>query len=792
MKLRPLVARSRGLASAAVAALALGIGLTALMFAIVDGTVRRGLPSPAASDIVHLERAAAPGDEPRALFLVSELAGLRDQRGLSALLAYRPSETNIAGDGLTPRRWPSALVSAGTFTVLGAQAAIGRAFSPGDRVAEGGAPVVISDTVWREQFAADASAIGRPVRVNGAPAVIAGVMPPGFRFPYVQHVWLLLDERAVATPVFLWGRLAPGASARDAGAELTTRYAQFRSDTGAPPEAAATRVNANPFTAHVLGPDLVRLLDTMFLAGIAVLAIACANVANLLLARGLARRREFAIAAALGASRARLMRERLMEALMLAAPGAALGVALAYAGARTFNGAIAASSPPYWVSIVIDARVLAYVVAVTVITALVAAALPALQSGGAPPSAALTEETRSTTSGSLRRTTAALVVVEIALSAAVLVGAGLMGKGILRLSSTDYQFAVDDVVTGRISLPAATYRAPADRRSFLVSLYTRLQALRTSRDAALGTSLPFASAEPVFFTLDADDGNPERWPEARHVMVSPGYFGALGVSLIGGRDFEEADREGRPQVAIVNLSFALTFARRDDLIGRTIRIAGAVPITATVIGVVPDLFVGNVRGDQPEAIYLPLLQQVTPPPAISVIARAGTSPASLERELRGAIAEIDPDLPLDRVVTLAGVHETATWFYRVFGMLFLAFGVGALLLALVGVYAVMSFGVTRRKREIGTRMALGATGGDIARMFLFEGSIRLAAGLAAGMLLAAFFTPRLALFLFQVQPRDPSVFMAATAIVSVVAMSACAIPSLRAARQNPTESLRDD
>ncbi len=792
MKLRPLVARSRGLAAAAVAALALGIGLTALMFAIVDGTVRRGLPSPAAGDIVHLDRRAAPGDDARAMFLVSERAALEGQTSVAALMGYRPTELNIAGDGLTPRRWMSALVSAGTFDVLGARAAFGRTFTSGDVTVDGAAPLVISDTVWREQFGAEPSAVGRALRVNGAPAVVTGVMPPGFKFPVAQQAWMLLDDRAAAMPVALWGRLAPGASARDAGAELTARYAQLRSDIGAPPESAATRVHANPFTAHVLGPHLVTLLDTMFLAGIAVLAIACANVANLLLARGLARRREFAIAAALGASRARLMRERLMEALMLAAPGAVLGIGLTYAGASIFNDAIAASSPPYWVSIVIDGRVLGYVVAVTVITALVAAALPALQSGGAPPAAALTEETRSTTSGSLRRTTAALVIVEIALSAAVLVCAGLMGKGIMRLSSTEYNFAVDDVVTGRISLPAATYRAPEDRRRFLVSLYTRLQALPTSRGAALGTSLPFTSAEPLRFTLDADDGSPERWPEARHVMVSPGYFGTLGVSAIGGRDFEEGDREGRPRVAIVNLSFALTFARRDDLIGRTIRISLPVPITATVVGVVPDLFVGNVRGEQPEAIYLPLLQQATPPSAVSVIARADTTPASLERELRGAITEIDPDLPLDRVVTLAGVRETATWFYRVFGMLFLAFGASALLLALVGVYAVMSFAVTRRTREIGTRMALGATGADIARMFLREGSIRVVVGLAAGMLLAAFFAPRLALFLFQVQPHDPSVFMAATAIVSVVAMSACAIPSLRAARQNPTESLRDE
>ncbi|MDQ3170628.1 MAG: ABC transporter permease [Acidobacteriota bacterium] len=792
MKLRPLVARSRGLAAAAVAALALGIGLTALMFAIVDGTVRRGLPSPAAREIVHLGRLAAPGDDARPIFLMSERAALEGQTSLAALMGYRPTEMNIAGDGLTPRRWVSALVSAGTFDVLGARAAIGRAFTSGDVAVEGAAPLVISDTVWREQFGADPSAIGRAVRVNGAPAVVTAVMRPGLRFPVAQQAWMLLDDRATAMPAALWGRLAPGVSAADAAAELTARYAQVRAAAGAPPESAATRVDVAPFTSHVLGSQLVLLLDTLFLAGIAVLVIACANVANLLLARGIARRREFAISSALGASRARLMRDRVMEGLVLAGPGAVLGIALTYAGTSMFNDAIAASSPPYWVSIVVDARVLAYVVAVTVATALVAAALPALQGGRTPPSSALTEETRSTTSGSLRRTTMALVVIEIALSAAVLVGAGLMGKGIVRLSSTTYNFAVDDVVTGRISLPAQSYRTPEDRREFFLTLHTRLQALRTPRAVALGTSLPFRFAETVRFTLDAGDADRTRWPEAHSVLVSPGYFEALGVAAIGGRDFEEADREGRAAVAIVNLSFALTFARRDDLIGRTITIGDEAPLTATVIGIVPDLAVGNARGENPEAIYLPLLQQAVPPGAISVIARASVPSAALARELRDAVAEINPDLPLDSVLTLRAVRETATWFYNVFGMLFLTFGLGALVLALVGVYAVMSFAVTRRRREIGTRMALGATGGDIARMFLLEGSVRLAVGLVAGVLLAAMFAPRLAPFLFQVEPLDPAVFLSATAIVGVVAVSACALPSLRAARQNPTESLRDE
>ena len=775
-----------------MAALALGIGLTALMFAIVDGTVRRGLPSPAASEIVHLGRLAAPGDDARAIFLVSERQALEGQASLSALMGYRPTELNIAGDGLTPRRWVSALVSAGTFDVLGARAAIGRAFTPGDVAVEGTAPLVISDTVWREQFGADPSAVGRAVRVNGAPAVVTGVMPPGFKFPFMQQAWLLLDDRAPAMPAALWGRLAPGVSASDAAAELTTRYAQIRAAAGAPPESAATRIDVVPFTTYIVGSQLVLLLDTLFLAGIAVLVIACANVANLLLARGIARRREFAISSALGASRARLMRDRLLEGLVLAAPGALLGIALTYTGAAMFNDAIAVSSPPYWVSIVVDARVLAYVVGVTVATALAAAALPALQGGRTPPSSALTEETRSTTSGSLRRTTMALVVIEIALSAAVLVGAGLMGKGIARLSSTAYDFAVDDVVTGRISLPGQTYRTPEDRREFFLTLYTRLQALRTPHAVALGTSLPFRFADTVLFSLGAGDAEPTRWPEAHQVLVSPGYFDALGVVTIGGRDFEEADREGRAAVAIVNLSFALTFARRDDLIGRTITIGDETPLTATVIGIVPDLAVGNPRGENPETIYLPLLQQAAPPSGISVIARADVPSAAVARELRGAVAEINPDLPLDSVLTLSAVRESATWFYNVFGMLLMTFGLGALLLALVGVYAVMSFAVTRRRREIGTRMALGATGGNIARMFLREGSAQLAVGLFAGVLLAAFFAPRLAPFLFQVEPFDPAVFIGATAIVGVVALSACALPSIRAARQNPTESLRDE
>lgn len=791
MKVRPLIARSGGLAVAAVAALALGIGLTSLMFAIVDGTVRRGLPAPAPGDIIHLERLAGPGDEAPPVFLVSELDALRQQQSLAALAAYRPAEASLTGDALTPRRWAASLVTPNTFEILGAAAAIGDALSAGRTHADGATPIVISDTVWREQFGADPSIPGRAVRANGTPGVIVGVMPAGFRFPVDHHVWMPLDERVRAAGVNVWGRLAPGVTGSEAAGELTARYAQARAGEGE--AAAATRVATAPFTEMILGAPIVALLDSMFLAGLAVLAIACANAANLLLARGLARRREFAIATALGASRARMVRDRVAEALLLAAPAAVIGVALAYAGASAFNRAIAGSTPPYWVDIAIDARVLVYVVAVTVLTALAAATLPALGAGMAPPSTALAEETRSTTSGALRRTTAALVVVEIALAAAVLVCAGLMGKGLMRLTSAEFAFAVNDVVTGRVSLPARAYGTDEQRREFYLTMHTRLDQLRASQAAALGSSLPFAFADLTPFSLGGGGGpDPSRWPSARLVLVSPGYFEALGVRTIGGRDFEESDREGRAPVAIVNLSFALTHARRDDLIGRTLRAGDAESAAATIVGVVPDLFVGNVRGEQPETIYLPLFQQQALPPSISVLARAAAPAASVERELRAAIAEIDPELPLDRVRTLEGVREQGTWFYRVFGLLFLAFGAGALVLALVGVYAVMSFAVTRRTREIGTRMALGATGGDIARMFLREGTVRLVVGLAAGAVLAASFAPRLALFLFQVQPHDTGVFAAACAIVGVVGVAACAVPALRAARHNPVESLRDE
>ena len=790
MKLRPLVARSRGLAAAAIAALALGIGLTALMFAIVDGTVRRGLPSPAPGEIVHLERAAGPGDDRRAAFLLSERDALREEAGLSAVAAYRFSQTSISGDGLTPRMWTTALVTPDTFAVLGVEAAAGRVFS-GPLTPEGVIPVLISDVVWRDQFGAEASAVGRAVRANGVPAVVAGVMPAGFRFPFNQHVWLPLDERAGGVAVSLWGRLAPGVSRATASASLTARYAGVRAEAGE--AAASTRVNAEPFTAFLLTAPIVGVLESMFLAGLAVLVIACANVANLLLARGLARRREFAIASALGASRARIVRERLLEALLLAAPGAAIGVAVTYAGAGAFNRAMAASSPPYWVAIAVDVRVLAFIVAATVLTALVAAALPALHSGRAAVSTSLREETRSATSGTLRRTTAGLVIVEVALAAAVLACAGLMAKGVVRLSSEQHAFAVDDVITGRLSLPAGAYGTDEARREFFVSMHTRLQELRASRAAALGSSLPFAFTETARFSLDTREADAARWPETHRVLVSPGYFEAVGVRPLAGRDVEESDREGRAPVALVNLSFALTHARREDLIGRAIRIAdGGPPVTATIVGIVPDLFVGNVRGERPEAIYLPLLQQDSPPSGISVVARATSPLEGAERELRDAVAEIDPELPLDRVMTLADLRESGTWFYRVFGVLFVAFGLGALVLALVGVYAVMSFAVTNRRREIGTRMALGATGTDIARLFLREGVVRLAIGLGAGMLVAASFTPRLSLFLFHVDPRDASVFMSALGIVGLVGLTACAVPAVRAARQAPVACLRDD
>ncbi|MEX2272476.1 MAG: FtsX-like permease family protein [Vicinamibacterales bacterium] len=790
MKLRSLIAGSRAMAAAAVAALALGIGITALMFAIVDGTVRRGLPVPSAGEIVHLARVPAPGERARTVFLLSERPALEQSGSLSAIAGYTLRQTNLSGDALTPRGWDTAVVTANTFNVLGVAPAHGRAFGAS---IDGAAPLLISDDVWREQFGSSPAAVGRVVRANGEPAVIAGVMPPGFRFPVNHHVWALVDERVTTTPLRLWGRLAAGKRTGDAEAELTTRYQQAAIDVGSR-AAAGARVTAAPFTGYILPQPVVQLLETMFFAGVGVLLIACANVANLLLARGLARRRDFAIAAALGASRARLMRERLLEGLVLAAPGAVLGVTLTYGGAALFTRALATSypPPPYWVAIAVDGRVLAFVVVVTIISALAAAALPAWRSRSAAVSTALAEESRSTTSASLRRLTTALVIVEISLAASVLVAGGLMAKGIARLTAARFDFAVSDLVTGRVTLPARSYPTPESRRAFFVTLHERLQSVPAARGTALGSSVPFTFAEPVPFRLKQLEVDPARWPQARPVFVTPGYFDALGVKLIGGRYFEAADRLDRAPVAIVNLSFALKYAPREDLIGQTITIATTPAITATIIGVVPDLFVGNPRRDQPEAVYLALFQRSLPPDSISVLARQEAAGPALERELRNAVAAIDPHLPLDRVMTLAEIRDGLTWFYRVFGGLFLAFGLGALILALIGVYAVMSFAVTRRRREIGTRMALGATRADVARLFVMEGSWRLLVGLAAGGALAAFLTPRIALFLFQVSPRDPMVFAAAVAIVAIVGLSACVVPALRAARQDPNACLRDE
>jgi len=778
VKLRQLTANSRGLAAAAVAALALGIGITALMFAIVDGTVRRGLPVERAGDVVHLERVPEPGGERRASFTGAERATLEASGALSALAAYRPSQTNVAAPGLSARRWATAVVSPNTFAILGVQAAHGHVFTDAPE-AEGVVPVLISDEVWRAQFGGDPATVGRTIHANGVPAVITGIMPPGFRFPFNHHLWTPLDDRAAGGAISLWGRTDLGEE--EAESRLTAAYQQQ--------PGARARVGVAPFTRYIQGPLVVQLLEALFVAGLGVLAIACANVANLLLARGLARRRDFAIAAALGASRGRIMRERIAEGLALAAPGVLFGVLLTYAGAWAFTRAIQSSlpPPPYWVSVVVDTRVLLYAIAAATLSALVASALPSLRSGSAAVVSELANESRGTTSGTLRRATAVLIFVEVALASGVLIAAGLMTKGVVRLASTRYDFAVDEVTIGRVSLPARGYPDAARRRRFFDSLFSRLQSIRGT-DTALGSSFPFASAESVVFQLDRSPGNTG---QARRVVVSPGYFSTLGVGLIGGRDFEAGDNALRGPVAIVNLSFALRHARREDLIGRTIRIGGGSAPPAIIVGVAPDLAVGNPRGEQPEAIYVPLFQQTSPPDAISVLARAESAGVPVERALREAIASIDPELPLDGVMSLGRFREGVTWFYRAFGYLLMAFGIAALALALVGVYAVMAFGVTRRRREIGTRMAFGATGGDIARLFLLEGAWRLAAGLAAGALLAAWLTPRLALILFQVSPRDPYVYGSALLGVTVIGFAACLVPALRAARQDPNECLRE-
>ncbi|HEX8559123.1 MAG TPA: ABC transporter permease [Pyrinomonadaceae bacterium] len=803
--------KSPGFAFVAVAALALGIGANTAIFSAVNTVLLRALPYENAGRLVALYTSNDPTvAEPRGPLAYPDLLDYRAQaKTLEHVAVYQSVGTVMslsAGD--EPERVRGTEVSADLFPALGVGAARGRLFTREEDVEGGPAVIVISDGLWRRRFGADPSAVGREVRVGigGRTVTVVGVTPPGFKFPpntadAVDYYAPFVAENTRSRPEGMNNRgsvsyevvakLRDGVTVEEAAAEVTTIASRLEAqypDTN-------TRRRARVVSLH---EDLVRpvrpaLLVLLGAVGL-VLLIACANVANLLLARAASRSREIALRTALGATRGRVVRQLLTESMLLSFAGGVGGLLLAVWGVE----AIVKLSPggvPRLAETAIDGRVFLFALGVSVLTGVVFGLAPALQASKTDLASSLKEGGRSGTAGAARnRMRAALVVSEVALSLVLLVGAGLLVKSFRQLLTTDPGYSPERVLAVTVALSTKRFADDEGRAAYFREAVERIRQLPGVDSAGLTRLLPLGNSDS--FKSFNIAGRPRFAPgsrnSGRNYVVSPDYFRVLGVPVRRGRVFAQSDVKNSPPVVVVNEALARKYFPDQDPLGQQLIFDGPddQPLPPReIVGVVGDVRFQGFNDEVRPEFYVPFEQ--TPSAVSEVVVRArAEDAAALAQPVRAALKGVDPNLLIWETRTMDELVGRWTAPQRFNVALLGVFAALAVLLASVGIYGVMSYAVTQRTHEIGIRMALGASRGDVLGMVVRQGMILTAAGLAVGLAGAAALTRLMAGLLYGVSPTDPAVFAAVSLLLAGVALVSCLVPARRATKVDPMEALR--
>ena len=789
------LAKSPALTLVATIALTLGIGLTTTMFSIVYGVLLKGLPFPGGGRIVEVNRTNLAQHRRHLGMPIAEYVDYRDrQKSFDRISAYADGTMNVSGAGV-PERYSGAWVTASFFDIAPTKPLLGRVILPGEDTPQGQKVVVLGYGLWKRRFGGDPAVLGQVMRVNSQPFTIVGVLPEGYRFPDDVELWVPLQDdplrgkRDEGQELTVMAMLRPRVTTGQASVEmaaiakgLETRYKETNAGIGA---AASSYVDVE------IGEEAPRLLYPMLGAVFFVLLIACANVANLLLDRAAHRTKEIGIRSALGASRAAVVRQFLAEALVLSVGGAVFGTALAYEGIVIFNRILAESSnAPSWIDIRLHPPVLLFVVGITVLATLFSGALPAVQSSRTDINEVLKDESRGSSSLHIGRMSRALVVFEIALSCGLLVASGLMIKSVTKLKTMDPGFRTANIFTARVGFPAE-YKDTLTQARFHEQLRERLAALPGARSAAIASSLPGVGSNEDNMMVDGTTyATDNEVPNVRWTAVSPGYFETFEIKALRGRLLDERDRAGGNPVIVVNQALADKYFPGADPIGRRIREGGlksALP-WMTIVGIVPTTYSGEPDAPRGAMYYAPLQQHHSSFASMAV--KTAGAPMALTGAVREAVAQLNADIPIYRTYTMDEALARPTWYIRTFGTMFMIFGFAALFLASLGLYAVMSFAVRRRTREVGIRMALGAQAGQVVGLIFRQGAWQVGVGIALGLVLAATLAKYTQVILFDVKPRDPAIFGGVVLVLAAVGLGACLVPARRATRVDPLVALR--
>ncbi len=802
----------------AVTVLALGICGVTTQFTVVNGVVLRGFSFPHPEQLMNVGLIDPMDTSQNNNFGNGNIPSSQDyedlraaQKSFSQMAAYLNGSTINVSYRNNPQRYTGGYVTEDFFKIIGVSPILGRDFTVADNKPGAEKVAILGNEIWKRDFNADPHIVGQAIRVNGKAATIIGVMPPNFKFPVNEELWVPLFNEFPAKPrgdpsgigPSVMGRLKPGVSLDQVNAEfvgLAKRLAKDHPKTNGQLVSANVQPLLNAFT----GPQLRQTIYAMLGAVIVVLLIACVNVMNMQFGRAALRAKELAIRGALGATRWRLVRQMLTESFLVAVMGAIVGVIMAYWAVgllvRTTN---ALPFPlPYWVKFTIDGKVLWFTLGAVLLATLISGFVPALLAARANAAEMMKEGGRGNSNRLVNIISRVLVVGQIALTAALLIASALQIRSIRNQIKLDYGYDESGIYTARMGLFEGSYPTDDARRQFFLRAVRSLRSNPAFASAAMSDRFRMTFAGFGQYEVDGKSYVTDRdRPRGNSEAVSDDYFKTIGLKILEGRDFTIEDSDAKQPVAIVNASFARKYWGNQSPIGRRIRFYNPSQPQPwrTIVGVVPDTLMQGPFNQQTDSagFYVPLLGASPAPQFCTIIVRPhpGQSAETLGPALSKAVAQIDADLPVYFPGTPERLHNEILGGNRLIATLFTIFGVVAFVLSAVGLYGVMSFSVNQRTQEFGIRMALGADAARIFRLVMTQGAWQLAIGLCLGIGAAALFLGVLAAaalqnILFKVNALDPFIYFTVAGLLTAVAAASCFVPARRATRVNPMIALR--
>ncbi len=797
--------KSPGFTAVAVVTLALGIGANTAIFSVVNGALLRPLAFREPDRLVHVWHTppakSFPGMTKFAVSAANYLDWQSQNQVFENMAIYTYSGFTLTG-GEKPEQIDAGAVSSSFFETLGVQPMLGRVFLPQEDQPGRSNVVVLSHRFWQEHFGSNAEIVGQNISVDGQNFLVAGVMPPSFRYPDIAQVWTPMawtdKQRAVRGEhhYAVVARLKSGISLKQAQAAMNTISSRLEQlYPGDNKGWGAVVVPLHDDLVSDVRPALLVLLGAVAF----VLLIACVNVANLALAKTLSRRKEIAVRTALGASSARVLRQILTETVLLALAGGAIGLTYAHFGVRLIM-AFLADKLPRSVDVRLDLPVLGFTALISVLTGIVAGVLPALRLTRADVSQALKQGLGRTDSDSGgHRTRSVLVVAEVALSLVLLIGAGLMIRSFQQLHGVNPGFESHGVLTMTAAVSRAKFPLPAQQISFFEQVLQRVRTLPGVKSAGVIDDIPLnghGSHQPI-----AIEGRPvvalTDQPEVDVRLISPGYMSAMHIPIVHGRDFADTDVAGRPAAILISASMAQHYWPGEDPIGKRLTLTFFPDVVREVVGVVGDVKLDGLDQARPATIlYMPLDQASAPATGgwnsfpMTLVVRSSTNPTGIVSAVANAVHEVDREIPVRDIFTMDDLVTNSMSQQR-FNMLLLGSFAGlALLLAAIGIYSVLSYSVKRRVQEIGIRLALGARIEDVLRIVIVEGMKPTLLGVVIGAVGALAMGHVLSSLIYGVKPTDPVTFLVVAVLLGAIALMASIIPAYRAAKVDPMVALR--